>query len=168
MRFTILSFPYFWSKFSRLLTHEYLWLMCNDLNNLLAVSEVNEELHFHIILFAFWLLARFINKPVMLSTQRQWVASKYCIPTIIILVLSVVGFNILIGFAGERSKTDEVVIDSKDLSCVRIADSSSTGTFWWIPKDLMMSSIMRIGSCLYYWTSVLTVTFSSLVNTASS
>ena len=65
----------------------------------------------------------------MLSTQRQWVASKYCIPTIIILVLSVVGFNILIGFAGERSKTDEVVIDSKDLSCVRIADSSSTGTF---------------------------------------
>ena len=64
----------------------------------------------------------------MLVMQRKWIASDYCIPNIFILVLSVAGFNILLGFAGEQIKNGEVVIDSKDPSCVGLLDSSSIGS----------------------------------------
>ena len=50
--------------------------------------------------------------------QMQWIASDSCIPIIIILVYYVVGINALVEFAGEQSKTGEVIIDSKDPSCV--------------------------------------------------
>ena len=63
----------------------------------------------------------------MLLMQRQWIASDSCIHTILVLVSSVVGFNVQIYFSGERRQTGEVVIDIKDPSCVRLADSSSTG-----------------------------------------
>ena len=64
----------------------------------------------------------------MLLMQRQWIARDSYIPNILILVFSVVGFNVLIAFYGEQRKTSEVVIDSKDPPCFGLADSSSAGT----------------------------------------
>ena len=60
--------------------------------------------------------------------QRQCIEIDSCIPTIIILVYSVVEFNVIIGFSIEQSKTGEVVIYSKDPSCAELTNSSSTGT----------------------------------------
>ena len=48
--------------------------------------------------------------------RRQCIEIDSCIPTIIILVYSVVEFNVLIGFSVEQRKTGEVVIDIKDPS----------------------------------------------------
>ena len=55
--------------------------------------------------------------------------SMDCRATLVSLPFSsVVGFNALIVFDCERSKTGGFVIDSKYPSCIRISDSSSTGT----------------------------------------
>ena len=58
----------------------------------------------------------------------QWISRDSCIPNILILISSVVGFKLLIGFAAEQSETGKVLIDSKDLACVGILDSSYNGT----------------------------------------
>ena len=61
--------------------------------------------------------------------RRQCIEIDSCIPTVIILVYSVVEFNVLIGFSVEQRKTGEVVIDIKDPYQVELSNSSSTGTF---------------------------------------
>ena len=148
IRFTILAFPYFWEKMSRVLTHEYLCSMCNALNDLLDFSEVNVEKTFHIILLAFWISAHSTNEPVMSLIQNQWISSNSCSPTILVLFSPIVDFNVMLGFYGEQRKNGEVVIDSKDLSWVELSDSSYTGIYSYISKDLMVPEILSTGSCL--------------------